>query len=177
MELKLKKLFSEFYDDHGITLKSVEEIRDILLNHDDVGFRTSMGYFIATYKIKEFQEDVIEALCRSNNNGYKSTLIYASYQFECSKYFKVYIAIMLESTFHSSLESFIAIRKCKNVSLEVLSKAKNALEHWNYFHTMTEFSDSEVTSKKKLITEVIMYLNGRINRIRAKENLMKTKNK
>ena len=170
MKLKLKKLISEFYDDSGITIQSIEEIRDILLNHTDVAFRTSMGYYIATYKIKELQADVISAMCRYENKGYLSTLIYASYQFECSKYFKVYIAIMLESTFHSSLESYIAIRKCKNISVEELSVAKKALEYWCYFHDVAELSDSEVISKKELITEIITYLKGRIKRMNAKLN-------
>lgn len=164
-KINSKKLFSEIYEDTGIRINSIADIKKILLESEKTELRSSMAYFIAEYKIIELQQDVVDILCSPISKGNDGTLIYASYQFPCSQYFKVYVGLMIERDFHSVLESYKAIRKCRNVSLEDLEKAKGALELWHYFHTFPTFSNIEVVSDKiDLIHDIWHYLNRRLIR-------------
>lgn len=162
---QFKKLSSELFEDLGIKINSIDDIKDMLLNSKETAIRSSMAYFIAEYKISELQKDVISILCSPISKNNDSTLIYASYQFECSQYFKVYIGIILEREYHSVLESYKAIRRCKNVPILDLEEAKKALESWYFFFSFPDFSNNiEVASKIDLVQEIWDYLKRRIKR-------------
>lgn len=166
---QFKKLSIELFEDIGIKINSIDEIKSMLLNSKETAIRSSMAYFIAEYKIIELQKDVINILCSPISKNNDSTLIYASYQFECSQYFKVYTGIILERDYHSVLESYKAIRKCRNVPILELEEAKKALETWSFFFSFSAFSaNKEIESKIHLIQEILDYLKKRIKREKSK---------
>lgn len=164
-KINFEKLFSEVYEDTGIKINSIADIKKILLESEKTELRSSMAYFIAEYKIIELQQDVVDILCSPISKGNDCTLIYASYQFPCSQYFKIYVGLMIERDFHSVLESYKAIRKCRNISIEDLEKAKESLESWHYFYTFPTFSNIKVISDKiNLVEDVWYYLKRRLIR-------------
>jgi hypothetical protein len=155
---KEKRLFAEILTDENISINSIAEMRDILLNHEDISLRSSMAYFVATYKITELQNEVVEIACSEKAKNHSAVFIFASHQFSCSQYFKVYIALLLQRSFHSSLACFNAIKKCKNISPQDFCYAKEALESWYYFHNTPQFTDSEIVAKRNLIYKICKYL-------------------
>lgn len=166
---QFEKLSIEIFEDIGIRINSIDDIKDVLLNSKETATRSSMAYFIAEYKIAELQKDVVSILCSPISKNNDSTLIYASYQFECSQYFKVYIGIILERDYHSVLESYKAIRKCRNVPLLDLEEAKTALETWHFFFNFSDFLTNKVVeSKIYLVQEILDYLKKRIKREKSK---------
>jgi hypothetical protein len=165
----LKNLSEAIEQDIGIKINSIDDIRQLLLYSENTEIRSSMAYYIAEYKISELLKEVITILCASISKGNDSTLIYASRQFECSQYFKVYIALILDRSYHSCIECYLAIRKCRNISIDDLSNAKDALENWYYFHNIPEFADVEVIEKRNLIYEIWEYIENRIRREKKKD--------
>ncbi len=159
---RFKQLSLEIFEDEGIKINNIDEIRDLLLNQEDISLKCSIAYFVAEYKIQELQDEVIKIACSDKAKNHCATFIFASRQFDCSKYFNIYIALILQRSYHCCLECFSAIKKCKNITEDELIYAKKALEAWYYFYDTPYFIDNEIVAKSNLINKICKHLEKRI---------------